>query len=143
MAEEVLSLTARIVAAHVSRNDVPADQLPTLIKVVHQTLATVGQTVAEPPKAEPAVSVKKSVSPDHIVCMDCGKGFKVLKRHIRADHGLTPGQYRAKWDLPPSYPMVAPEYASQRSQLALASGLGRKAEAPPPPKKRGRPAKKG
>jgi predicted transcriptional regulator len=133
--ENVLSLTAKIVSAHVSRNGVRADQLSTLIKVIHQTLATVGQAVAEPPKAEPAVLAKKSVFPGHIVCMDCGKGFKVLKRHIGADHGLTPGQYRAKWELPPSYPMVAPEYASQRSQLALASGLGKKAPVEPAPKK--------
>jgi predicted transcriptional regulator len=141
MDNDVLSLTANIVSAHIARNEVAANQLPTLIKGVYETLATVGQTVTESTKAEPAVSAKKSVFPDHIVCLDCGKHLKMLKKHIATDHGLTPEQYRAKWELPPTYPMVAPEYASQRSQMALASGFGKKVSFEPAPKKRGRPAK--
>jgi predicted transcriptional regulator len=87
------------------------------------------------------VDVKKSVFPDHIICLECGASMKMLKRHLATDHGMTPDEYRAKWDLPFSYPMVAPEYAATRSQLAKDSGLGRKVEAtpPPPPNK---PAKK-
>jgi predicted transcriptional regulator len=140
MADDVLSLTAQIISAHVSSNDVSASQVPKLIRAIHEALATIGQTITEPPKSEPAVSAMKSVFPDHIVCLDCGKGVKMLKRHISADHGMTPYEYRAKWGLPLSYPMVAPEYAAQRSQMARDSGLGRKVVAPPP-KKRGRPAK--
>jgi predicted transcriptional regulator len=156
---EIVSLTADIVSAHIANNEVTLEQLPGLIRDVHQALATVGQTPAEPIKAEPAVDVKKSVFPDHIICLDCGASLKMLKRHLATDHGMTPEEYRAKWDLPPSYPMVAPEYAATRSQLAKDSGLGRRVEAPPPkkpakksgagqkveaplpPKKRGRPKK--
>jgi predicted transcriptional regulator len=123
----------------VAANEVSPDQLPALIRAVHQTLATVGQAVIEPPKAEPAVSVKKSVFPDHLVCLDCGGSFKVLKGHIGSNHQMTPDEYRTKWDLPASYPMVAPEYAASRSKMAKDAGLGRKVEAPPPPMKRGRP----
>jgi predicted transcriptional regulator len=135
---EIVSLTATIVSAHIANNHVPADQLPSLIRDVHQALATVGQTPVEPVKSQPAVDVKKSVFPDHIVCLECGASFKMLKRHLATDHGMTPEEYRDKWNLPPSYPMVAPEYAATRSQLAKDSGLGRKVEASPPPQKRGR-----
>jgi predicted transcriptional regulator len=140
MEEQIMDLTAHIVSAHVAANDVSPDQLPEFIRAVYQTLATVGQAPVEPPKAEPAVSSKKSVFPDHLVCLDCGKGFKVLKGHISSNHGLTPEEYRLKWGLPHDYPMVSADYAAQRSQLAKDSGLGRKAKAevPPPPKKRGR-----
>jgi predicted transcriptional regulator len=138
---DVLSLTARIISAYVSSNDVAADQLPALIRTVHEALVAIGQTVAEPAKTEPSASAKKSVFFNHIVCLDCGRDFKVLKRHILADHGLTPDEYRAKWGLPPSYPMVAPEYAAQRSRMAKDSGLGRKASNEPEPKKLGRSAK--
>jgi predicted transcriptional regulator len=132
---EIVSLTARIVSAHIANNNVSADQLPALIRDVHQALATVGQAPAESIKAEPAVDVKKSVFPDHLVCLECGASMKMLKRHLATDHGMTPEEYRAKWDLPPTYPMVAPEYAATRSQLAKDMGLGRKVEAPPPPNK--------
>jgi predicted transcriptional regulator len=138
-----ISLTAQIVSAHVAANEVPAAELPALIRHVHQALASVDKEPAQPPRSEPAVNAKKSVFPDHIVCMDCGKSFKTLKRHLSSDHDLTPEQYRAKWNLPASYPIVASEYASQRSQLAKDSGLGRKAAPPPPPAKRGRRAAKG
>jgi predicted transcriptional regulator len=130
------------VSAHVANSDVAANELPALIKGVYQTLATVDQTVTEPPKAEPAVSAKKSVFPDHIVCLDCGEGFKMLKRHIATDHGQTPDQYRLKWGLPHDYPMVAPEYAAERSKMAKDIGLGKKAPVvEPAPTKRGRSAK--
>jgi predicted transcriptional regulator len=136
---QLASLTADIVSAHIANNAVSADQLPTLIRDVHQALATVGQAPAEPIRTEPAVDVKKSVFPDHIVCLECGASLKMLKRHLATDHGMTPDEYRAKWGLPHTYPMVAPEYAATRSQLAKDSGLGRKVEAPPPsPQKRGR-----
>jgi predicted transcriptional regulator len=141
MEDDVLSLTATIVSAHIARNDVSADQLPTLIKGVYQTLSTVGETVTEPPKAEPAVSAKKSVFADHIVCLDCGKRLKMLKKHLATDHGLTPEEYRAKWGLAHDYAMVSADYAAHRSQLALASGFGKKVSFEPAPTKRGRPAK--
>jgi predicted transcriptional regulator len=137
--DQIKNLTADIVSAHIANNDVSADQLPGLIRDVHQALATVGQTPAEPIKSEPAVDVKKSVFPDHLICLECGASLKMLKRHLATDHDMTPEEYRAKWGLPPTYPMVAPEYAATRSKLALASGLGRKVEAPPPPP----PAKRG
>jgi predicted transcriptional regulator len=138
---EIIDLTAQIVSAHVAANNVSVDQLPVLIRSVHQTLTSIGQTEADPIKAEPpAVAAKKSVFADHIVCLDCGQSFKILKRHILTDHQLTPDQYRAKWGLPFSYPMVAAEYAARRSKMAKDNGLGRKSVVPDP-KKRGRRAK--
>jgi predicted transcriptional regulator len=134
---EILKLTARIVWAHIADHDVSADQLPSLIRDVHGTLATVGQTPPEAPNAVPAVDVEKSVFAGHILCLDCGQSLNLLKRHISADHQMTPDQYRAKWNLPASYPMVAPEFAAERSKLAKARGLGRKGEATPAPKRRG------
>ena len=139
MESQIRSLTAHIVSAYIANNDVLAGQLPSLIRDVHQALATVGQAPAEPIKAEPAVAVKQSVFADHILCLDCGASLKMLKRHLANDHQMTPEEYRAKWDLPASYPMVAAEYAATRSKLAKDSGLGRRVAAPPPPKK---PAKK-
>jgi predicted transcriptional regulator len=133
------SLTAHIVSAYSASNDVLASQLPSLIRTVHQALATAGRVPAEPIKVEPTVAVEKSVFGDHIVCLDCGTSVKMLKRHLARDHQMTPGEYRAKWGLPPTYPMVAPEYGATRSQLAKDSGLGRRLVAPPPQK----PAKKG
>jgi predicted transcriptional regulator len=139
--DRVINLTAQIVSAHVVANEVSADQLPGLIRNVHQALATVEQASSEPATVEPAVSVKKSVFADRILCLDCGQSFKMLKRHISTDHQMTPEEYRAKWNLPPSYPMVAAEYAATRSKLAKDSGLG-KAKIPPPSKKKaGRPKK--
>jgi predicted transcriptional regulator len=139
--DQLITLTAQIVSAHIANNNVAAQALPAFIRGVHQALASVGQAVAEPVKQEPSVSVKKSIFSDHILCLDCGGSFKMLKRHIGADHDMTPEEYRAKWDLPSSYPMVAPDYAATRSELAKASGLGRKVEVVAPPKKRGRPRK--
>jgi predicted transcriptional regulator len=137
--EEIIkSLTAQIVSAHVANNDVPTQQLPAFIRGVYQALATVGKAAVEPIRAEPAVTVKKSVFADHIVCLDCGGSFKMLKHHLSTNHQMAPHEYRIKWDLPSSYPMVAANYAERRSQLAKDSGLGRKL-APPPTQKRGRP----
>jgi predicted transcriptional regulator len=142
MEEQIMDLTAQIVSAHVAHNGVAVQQLPEFIRAVYQTLATVGQAPVEPIRPKSAVDAKKSVFADHILCLDCGGSFKMLKRHIATDHQVTPDEYRLKWGLPNDYPMVSPEYAAQRSQLAKDSGLGRKAEAPPPSKKGGR-VKKG
>ena len=121
-----IKLTAEIVSAYVSNNSVPSTDLPALIGQVHSALSRVsngqGDTSFEPPK--PAVSVKKSITPDHIVCLEDGKKFKSLKRHLRTQYGMTPEQYREKWALPPDYPMVAPNYAAARSHLAKQMGLG-------------------
>ena len=127
---DVLGLTAQIVAAHVSNNAVGPDVLPTLIRDVYSTLAGMGHeavVTAEPAdKRQPAVPVKKSVFPDHIVCLEDGKKLKMLKRHLKTAFGLSPDQYRERWGLPQDYPMVAPSYASHRSKLAKKIGLGTK-----------------
>jgi predicted transcriptional regulator len=121
-----IKLTADIVSAYVSNNSVPSADLPALIGQVHSALTRVSsgqsESAAEPPK--PAVSVKKSITPDHIVCLEDGKKFKSLKRHLRTQYNMTPEQYREKWGLPPDYPMVAPNYAAARSHLAKQMGLG-------------------
>ena len=126
---ELLGLAAEIVSAHVSHNAVAADQLSRLIQQVFNALATAEQAAIAPPKAEPAVPVKRSVLADHVVCLDCGKHCSVLKRHLMTDHKLTPAQYRQKWGLPLSYPLVAPNYAKTRSALAKKFGLGSKGRA--------------
>jgi predicted transcriptional regulator len=121
-----IALTAEIVSAYVSNNSVSAGDLPALIGQVHSALTRVssshGEAPSEPPK--PAISVKRSVTPDYIVCLEDGKKFKSLKRHLRTQYSMTPEAYREKWDLPPDYPMVAPNYAAARSQLAKQMGLG-------------------
>jgi predicted transcriptional regulator len=127
---ELLQLTAEIVAAHVGKTAVPNAELPELIASVHAALAGVGAPEPEAPPA-PAVSVKKSVQDEHIICLECGKKMKMLKRHLNTDHGMTPAEYRARWNLPADYPMVAPAYSRKRQNLAKEIGLGRKpAEAP-------------
>ena len=128
---ELLGLATEIASAHVRNNAVAADQLPGLIQQVFNALATVEQVTAAPPKAESAVPVKKSVLADHIVCLDCGKHFSMLRRHLMSDHKMTPEQYRERWELPSSYPLVAPDYAKTRSSLAKKFGLGRKGPAAP------------
>jgi predicted transcriptional regulator len=140
--DQTISLTAQIVSAHIANNDVAAQELPALIRGVYQTLATVGQPPVEPIKLKSMVDAKKSIFADHILCLDCGGSFKMLKKHIATDHQTTPDEYRAKWGLPHDYPMVSAQYAAQRSQLAKDSGLGKRWKAPPPTKKGGR-AKKG
>jgi len=127
----VLKETAEIVSAYLQNNQIPTDQIPDLIKSTYAALGNAGEPVAEP-AATPAVSIRKSVKPDAITCLECGKSFAMLKRHLRTDHGLTSDEYRAKWSLPAGYPLVAPEYAARRSELALKIGLGRKPGAKKP-----------
>ena len=126
--EDILALTAKIVAAHVSNNSVALAELPGLIHQVHQALSGIGSAVAPGVRPEPAVPIKKSVTPDYIVCLEDGKKLKMLKRHLKTAYNLTPEQYRERWDLPLDYPMVAPNYAKQRSQLARDLGLGTKSK---------------
>jgi predicted transcriptional regulator len=141
-----LSLTAEIVAAHVGHNRVVPGDLPDLIQSVYQALTGLGQESAQPAEieeAKPAVSIRSSIKPDYIVCLEDGKKLTMLKRYLQTRYGMTPQQYRQKWKLPADYPMVAPNYADRRRELAKSIGLGRKPEpvAPPPPAKRGRKPK--
>ncbi len=124
--EVVLGLATEIISSHVRNNAVQTDQLPGLIQRVFSALATVEPASAAPPKPEPAVPIKRSMRADHLTCLDCGKQFSMLKRHLRTDHQLTPQEYRQRWELPRSYPMVASAYAKTRSKLAKKFGLGRK-----------------
>lgn len=126
----LIELTAEIVSAYVSKNAVPAASLPDLIESVNASLSKIGHPLEEQkPALTPAVNPKRSVTPDYIVCLEDGKKFKSLKRHLSTHYGLTPDAYRTKWGLPADYPMVAPNYAAARSQLAKASGLGRRVPA--------------
>lgn len=123
--EELLSLTSDIVSAHVSNNTVAVTDLPGLIEQVYKTLAAVGgpgDAAADRPT--PAVPIKKSITPDFIICLEDGKKLKMLKRHLKTAYDMTPDDYRERWGLPSDYPMVAPNYAKQRSKLAKAIGLG-------------------
>jgi len=122
---EVLGLTTEIVAAHVANNTVAMSDLPALIEQVYKTLANVGkgaESYSERPT--PAVAVRKSVTPDFIICLEDGKKLKMLKRHLKTAYNMTPDEYRERWGLASDYPMVAPNYAKQRSKLAKAIGLG-------------------
>jgi len=122
---EVLKLTSEIVAAHVSNNSVAMTELPSLIEQVYKTLANVGKdNDAQGERPTPAVSVRKSITPDFIICLEDGKKLKMLKRHLKTAYNMTPDEYRERWGLPSDYPMVAPNYAKQRSSLAKAIGLG-------------------
>lgn len=124
--DNLVSLTANIVSAYVSNNPVPAAQLPELIASVDRSVRALGDEKPKPADAPvPAVNPKRSVLPDHIVCLEDGRKFKSLKRHLASAYGLTPDGYREKWGLPKDYPMVAPNYSERRSSLAKASGLGR------------------
>ncbi|MBX6744096.1 MAG: MucR family transcriptional regulator [Acetobacteraceae bacterium] len=133
-AADLLGLTAEIVAAHVSNNPVSLGDLPNLIQEVYRTLASVGQPAAkpQPERPQPAVPIKKSITPEYLICLEDGKKLKMLKRHLQTSYNMTPEQYRERWGLPPDYPMVAPNYAKHRSTLAKKIGLGTKP--------RGRPA---
>ncbi|MEH6718447.1 MAG: MucR family transcriptional regulator [Aurantimonas endophytica] len=127
--EMQLELTAKVVAAYVSSNSLPVSELPGLISDVYGALgqtAIVSQREPLLEKPKPAVPVKKSVTADHIICLDDGKKFRSLKRHLMTEHNLTPKEYRARWDLPADYPMVAASYAAARSRLAKEAGLGKK-----------------
>ena len=123
---DFIELTAEIVSAYVSNNTVPAGEIPALINQVHAALTRVSGSPGEAPvePLKPAISVKKSITPEYIVCLEDGKKFKSLKRHLRTQYNMTPEQYREKWNLPADYPMVAPNYAAARSQLAKQMGLG-------------------
>ena len=123
---ELDTLTAQIVAAYVSNNAVPAGDLPRLIAQVRAAFPS-AEPIAPPEELKPAVAVKKSVTPSHIICLEDGKKYKSLTRHLKVYFGMTPKEYREKWGLPKDYPMVAPEYAARRAQIAKDTGLGRKA----------------
>ncbi|GGH10432.1 MucR family transcriptional regulator [Alsobacter metallidurans] len=144
----VIDLVADIVSAYVSNNKLSREELTALIGSVHQAMTAVATGRVEEPAEElrPAVPIKKSVTPDYIVCLEDGKTFKSLKRHLSTKYGMTPAEYRSRWGLPADYPMVAPNYAASRSQLAKSMGLGqaRRKVAPAPaptPAKRGRKPK--
>lgn len=123
---EVLELTTEIVAAFVSNNAVNANELPGVIQEVYRTLTGLGTQSAQPERPKPAVAVKKSVTPDYIVCLEDGKKLKMLKRHLKTAYNMSPEEYRERWGLPADYPMVAPNYAKHRSSLAKKIGLGTK-----------------
>ena len=125
--DTLLTLTADIVAAHVSNNSVAVNDLPTLIQNVHSALSGISGARGGPePKPEPKVSIRSSIKPDYIVCLEDGKKLKMLKRHLMTHYNMTPDQYRQKWGLAADYPMVAPNYAEQRRTLAKSIGLGTK-----------------
>ena len=127
---DLVELTANIVSAYVSKNAVTASDLPSLISVVHVALTKASTTVAGLDREDlrPAVNIKKSVTADYIICLEDGKIFKSLKRHLRTHYNLSPEEYREKWGLPHDYPMVAPNYAQARSRLAKKMGLGKRRE---------------
>lgn len=134
LSETLITLTSDIVAAHVSNNNVDVGDVPALITNVYSALSGLGKPVeVAEERPDPAVSVRSSVKNDHIVCLDCGKKMKMLRRHLSTEHDMSPGEYRERWDLPSDYPMVAPAYAETRRDLAKRIGLGRK-----PGQKRGR-----
>lgn len=127
---ELIALTADIISAYVSNNPTARDDLPALIVDVHDALSKASNRLATPEREElrPAVALKKSVTPDYIICLEDGKKFKSLKRHLRTHYNLSPEEYREKWNLPHDYPMVAPNYAAARSSLAKQMGLGTRKE---------------
>ncbi len=125
-AGDLLTLTTEIVSAHVANNTVAVGDLPQLIQEVYRTLASVGNVPAAPERPQPAVPVKKSVTPDYIICLEDGKKLKMLKRHLKTAYDMSPEDYRERWGLPADYPMVAPNYAAHRSSLAKKIGLGTK-----------------
>jgi predicted transcriptional regulator len=124
--EMLITFTSDIVAAHVSNNSVAVSDLPLIISSVHGALAGLSGQAAEQARPDPAVPIKSSIKPDYVVCLEDGKKLKMLKRHLMTHYGMTPEDYRAKWGLPNDYPMVAPNYAEKRRQLAKAIGLGKK-----------------
>ncbi|MFB0610947.1 MucR family transcriptional regulator [Aurantiacibacter poecillastricola] len=131
--EMLITLTADIVTAHVANNNVEGNTLPGLIQDVYGALSGLGVEEKVEERPEPAVSIRSSVKSDKIVCLECGKDMKMLKRHLMTDHAMAPEDYRQRWSLPADYPMVAPDYADKRRELAKKIGLGRK-----PGQKRGR-----
>ena len=129
---EALELTTEIVASYVSNNSVSIGDLPTVILEVYKTLTGLGTQAAQPERPKPAVAIKKSVTPDFIICLEDGKQLKMLKRHLKTAYNMSPEEYRERWGLPADYPMVAPNYAKHRSALAKKIGLGTKPRKPVP-----------
>ncbi|MEH6547007.1 MAG: MucR family transcriptional regulator [Sneathiella sp.] len=121
---ELLALTTDIVTSHLSRNSIDSTEIPILIKDIYSTLSTISDTEPEMDKPQPAVSIRKSIHPDYIVCLEDGKKLKMLKRHLKTSYDMSPDDYRQRWGLPADYPMVAPNYALQRRDLAKKIGLG-------------------
>ncbi len=131
---DLVAMTGKIVASYVRSNQIAVNDLPNLIRIVHQSLSGTGRPPApEAVELRPAVPVKKSVTPEYIVCLEDGKKLKMLKRYLRTAYGMTPDDYRRKWGLPADYPMTAPNYAEQRSAFAKSIGLGKKVEQPAKP----------
>jgi predicted transcriptional regulator len=126
------TMTARLLAAYLQGNTVLTSDLAELINTIHSALRATGKKGDEPAVVGPAVPIKKSVKPSAITCLECGKEFSMIKRHLATDHGLTPAEYRTKWSLSSDYPMTAPDYAARRSALAVKMGLGRKKALPEP-----------
>lgn len=125
---DIVDLTSDIICSYVTNNSISADELPKLIGEIHSTLVVISSSQQEAPQEpqKPAVSVKRSITPDYLICLEDGQKFKSLKRHLRSKYDLSPDEYRAKWRLPSDYPMVAPNYAAARSKLAMKMGLGQK-----------------
>ncbi|MBI05513.1 MAG: transcriptional regulator [Rhodospirillaceae bacterium] len=126
--DELLRLTANIVASYVSNNKLSTEQVPEVVRTVNATLRKIEQSEigAENKTAEPAVPISRSITPDYLICLEDGRKLKMLKRHLRTTYGMTPSEYRVRWDLPADYPMVAPNYAKRRSEFAKKIGLGKK-----------------
>jgi predicted transcriptional regulator len=142
--DNVIELTAMVVSAYVAHNNLPSGDLVALISSTHSAFTELGAKPEAPPEPivlVPAVPIRKSITPDAIICLEDGKAFKSLRRHLGTAYNLTPEQYRAKWGLPPDYPMVAPNYSQARAALARASGLGRKAKTEPVPPVAPKPAR--
>jgi predicted transcriptional regulator len=130
--QTIVEKTSEIVAAFVSNNETSTSELPALIQAVHRALSGISVAQPEPePRKEPAVSVRRSVTPDYLICLEDGRKFKSLKRHLRTKYDMSPEEYRTKWGLPKDYPMVAPNYAAARSALAKNMGLGKGGRQPP------------
>lgn len=138
--EDLMRYTTEIVSAHLGQNAVSPTDVPELIRSVHNALTDIGGTQEKEEELVPAVPIRQSVKPDYLVCLEDGKRLKMLKRHLMTAYGMTPEEYRQRWGLPADYPMVAPNYAKQRSELAKRIGLGRTRKAEPAPKRRGRRA---
>ena len=137
--DKMIDLVSKIVAGYVSHNSVPPNEITSLISTVHQALLGINGISDHIMRTqEPAIAVKKSITPDHLICLEDGKKFKSLKRHLRTRYNMTPDDYRNKWGLPADYPMVAPNYATARSNLALAMGLGQKQQSTPTDKRTGK-----
>lgn len=135
VATDLLRMTANVVVAYVRKNPLPSTQLTDVLKTIYSSLSNLGTPPAATRPLKLMVPIKKSVTPEYIICLEDGKKLKMLKRHLRSAYGMSPEQYRAKWGLPPDYPMVAPRYAEQRSAFAKKIGLGRRPSEEPKPRR--------